>query len=66
MAVVVKKIELQGASYDRKKSGAECPNCRTEKAAVIRTLPWEGDIRIRYHHCQSCGMRFKSIEEDRL
>jgi len=38
--------------------GASCPVCNSGRAQVYRKA---GD-RIRYHVCQKCGLRFKSIE----
>lgn len=52
--------------------GALCPACG-KKAKIIRTLPWEDRIRIRYHKCLSkrcvlaaMGRGIKSIEVDHV
>jgi hypothetical protein len=56
---------LDGACYDRK-LGAACPGegCGERKPKVVRTLPWEHGVRVRYHRCQRCGVTFKSLEEE--
>ena len=43
--------------------GVKCPSCGLLKPRVVRTMPMEGYIRIRYHRC-ICGCRFKSVEEE--
>jgi len=52
--------------------GALCPACG-KKAKIIKTMPWEDRIRIRYHKClsQRCilaaiGRGIKSIEVDQV
>jgi len=62
-AAVATVREVHGVSYHRK-HGAECPECGQQKARIKNTLPWEEGLRQRYHDCQSCGTRFKSLEED--
>lgn len=32
--------------------GARCPWCK-KKMRIYSTLPWDGNIRIRYHHCEN-------------
>jgi len=62
--IIKKKREpLEGVDYHRI-TGARCPKCKMDSAFVSNTLPWEDDIRIRYHDCRrsGCGARFKSIE----
>lgn len=56
----VKKQPLDGVTYDRIK-GARCPRCQMP-GGVTNTLPWEDDMRVRYHICRRCGGRFKSME----
>lgn len=62
---IARTKEVTGAAYDRQAGGAACPECGKPKARVRRTLPWEDGVRVRYHDCQHCGCRFKSLEEDR-
>ena len=62
---ITRTKEIRGATYDRRAGGAPCPECGEPKARVRRTLPWEDGVRVRYHDCQRCGVRFKSLEEDR-
>jgi len=35
-----------------------CPRCKSKSVLCYKT-----DFPIRYHTCQSCGWKFKSIEE---
>lgn len=58
-----KREALEGVDYHRI-TGARCPKCKMDSAFVSNTLPWEDNIRIRYHDCRrsGCGARFKSIE----
>uniref|UniRef100_A0A6M3J593 Uncharacterized protein n=1 Tax=viral metagenome TaxID=1070528 RepID=A0A6M3J593_9ZZZZ len=51
-----------GVTFDRR-AGADCPMCRFPKCNVRDTMPWQDDIRIRYHVCRRCGHQFKSVEE---
>lgn len=67
--VVVKRVEIYGVAYSRLQNGAACPRCKTPKAQVLRTMPWEGEgtksqTRLRYHWCRICGASFKSLEEE--
>lgn len=57
----VKEV-LDGVTYHRI-YGAECPRCKMRKAHVRNTLPWEDNLRERYHCCRRCGATFKSIED---
>lgn len=61
--MITKLIHIKGVSYDRKMGGACCPKCGIDKASVKNVLPWDGNTRIRYHACQACKHKFKSIEE---
>lgn len=67
MTVVEKGSSVQGATWDRQTGGAPC-ECGQPKAKVVRTLAWDENraehYRVRYHDCQDCGLRFKSIEVD--
>lgn len=60
IAVAVALVN-QGVDYTSKDK-APCPLCGSRKVKVTNTLPWEGDIRIRYHQCRVCRHKFKSIE----
>jgi hypothetical protein len=58
-----------GVDYSHR-HGATCPGCG-ERARIVKTLPWEGSTRIRYHRCENtrcllCAARatIKSVEED--
>ena len=40
-----------------------CPYCQYRRPKVTNTLAPEGGLRVRYHKCDKCGRKFKSIEE---
>ena len=43
-----------------------CPLCRADKAIKNNgTVVTEGGRRVRYHQCETCGQRFKSVEIER-
>lgn len=45
--------------------GAICPKCGRARSATYRTMEGvEGSARERYHGCQNCGHRFKSVEAE--
>ncbi|MEJ2691376.1 MAG: hypothetical protein P8130_15830 [Deltaproteobacteria bacterium] len=51
--------------------GAVCPFCKTPRAHVRASLPWENNMKIRYHLCanrqcpmQQLNITIKSIQED--
>ena len=75
MTAVAIQLALQvatasaGVDYSHR-HGATCPGCG-ERARIVKTLPWEGSTRIRYHRCENqrcllCAARatIKSVEED--
>jgi hypothetical protein len=39
-----------------------CPRCQCQKPYTRTTRPSEGGLKIRYHACPICKVRFKSIE----
>lgn len=45
------------------RDGAVCPVCGTRRCRVTSTTAWSGKVRERYHRCQCCTHRFKSVEE---
>ena len=58
-----------GATYSPR-IGVPCPSCG-KRTAIVRTLPWDGHTRIRYHRCDHPGCllcaakkTIKSIETD--
>lgn len=67
MTVVEQTQQVSGATYDRQAGGAPC-ECGEPRARVLKTLAWEEarteHYRVRYHDCQRCGRRFKSLETD--
>lgn len=67
--VQAKKEAGAGVDYSSR-FGAICPWCE-KRTKVYRTMPWEDDIRIRYHLCENLrcvlktmGTSIKSIEVD--
>jgi len=56
-----KETGIPGVDFDRR-HGAICPRCKRFKGGVTHVLPWEGDVKIRYHTCRLCGTKYKSIE----
>lgn len=67
--VQVQELAAAGVDYSPR-HGALCPWCST-KAKIIRTMPWDGDLRVRYHRCQrpgcvlaKLGTTIKSVEVD--
>lgn len=41
-----------------------CPACRSKHVKTRNTLGWQDGMRLRYHVCEDCGERFKSLEEE--
>lgn len=69
LALAVHQAEA-GVDYSAR-SGAICPGCG-KKAPIYKTLPWDGDIRIRYHRCATpdcplaiLGRGIKSVQQER-
>lgn len=59
---------LDGVAYDRV-NGVVCPSCKMQSGDkpggyITNTLPWEDSVRIRYHQCRRCGIKFKSTETE--
>ena len=63
MAVAI-GIVRNGVDWSSKHGGV-CPRCAHKRCKVTRSMPWDGDTRVRYHACQKCGTVFKSLETDR-
>lgn len=71
-ALLATKIAEAEAGVDfSRRHGARCPSCG-KSAKIIRTGPWEGDLRIRHHRCQNpscilagCKTTIKSVEVER-
>jgi len=67
-------IELAAAGVDYSpRYGAVCPLCGTPRARVTGSLPWDGNIKVRYHRCanQECRLArlkvsIKSVEVDNV
>lgn len=64
-----KQAAESGVDYSPQ-HGARCPWCGS-RSKIIKTLPWEANIRLRYHRCRksgcvvaSMGITIKSIECD--
>ena len=52
LAVKIAEAEA-GIDYSRR-WGGRCPCCGVT-AKIVRTRPWEGEVRIRYHRCHNPG-----------
>lgn len=66
-----RKQGADGVDYSPR-LGAICPWCGN-KAKVYKTMPWEDNTRVRYHHCVAAGCAMammdysiKSIEVDQV
>lgn len=60
---VIKAVETASAGVDYSpQKGALCPWCG-RRAKIYKTLPWESDIRIRYHRCQNNGCVLASMKQ---
>lgn len=53
------------------RTGATCPVCGRKKLRVVRTMPWDGAVLIRYHRCTNpvcvlcrLGQNVKSIQSE--
>jgi hypothetical protein len=69
LIIIAKTKAGQGVDFSPQ-HGALCPCCSL-RTKVYKTMPWEGDIRIRYHHCrnrscllQQINVSVKSLEQD--
>jgi hypothetical protein len=68
---IIKARDLAAAGVDYSaRFGAICPWCG-KKTKIIRTMPWDDTLRIRYHRCQgkgcvlaNLGTTIKSVEVD--
>lgn len=48
------------------RDGGVCPACGKIRCKITRTMPWEGTTRTRYHRCEKCELRFKSLDPLRV
>jgi len=56
---------MRGTGVDYSpRHGARCPQCGADQVPKYKTMPWDDSIRVRYHRCNGCGCRFKSIQSD--
>lgn len=44
------------------RGGARCEECGALVAAY-RRMPVDGGVRVRYHRCEACGWKGKSVEK---
>jgi len=57
--------EIRGelsTNYVLQIAGAYCPRCHCKRTRVRTTRPPEAGLRVRYHVCPICKVRFKSLE----
>jgi hypothetical protein len=64
-----KELAENGVDFSPR-HGARCPWCES-KCRIYRTMPWDGNVRVRYHRCERSGcviaslrVSIKSIEVD--
>lgn len=58
-----KSVDLPCVDYHRF-NGATCTKCGRIQARTIKTMPHKEDEPvIRYHWCQNCSQRLKSVEK---
>lgn len=60
IAEAVAKAEA-GVDYSAK-NGAVCPWCKA-RTRIVKTMPWDGDLRVRYHKCDQRGCVLSSINQ---
>jgi len=41
-----------------------CPACRSDRTKVTKTMHPKDGPTVRYHKCQACGHKFKSVESE--
>ena len=71
LAKIAKAKDLAAGGVDfSPQNGAGCPWCR-RPVKIVKTMPWQDNMRIRYHRCQSPGcvlshlaVTIKSVEID--
>lgn len=70
MILTAKEQAQAGVDYSPR-YGAVCPCCKTVKIPIFRTMPWDGNTRIRYHKCKNTdcllsrlNLSVKSLQED--
>ena len=51
----------EGVDYDVK-NGAVCPYCG-QRARVHKTIPWYGELKLRYHRCANPDCIFAQIDK---
>jgi hypothetical protein len=44
------------------RGGATCPRCKCGRTRIRTSRPEENGLKVRYHVCPICKVRFKSIE----
>lgn len=66
----LKKAAEAGVDYSPR-TGVLCPACGS-RSKPYKTMPWDGNTRIRYHKCQQKGcilatinQTIKSVEVDK-
>ena len=46
------------------RDGAKCPHCGLGTFTSSRSMPYEDNIKFRYHRCRGCGKNFSSVFVD--
>lgn len=56
---VIPPMRKNGVPCVRYRRGAKCPKCSSWKTRTTDTV-----LPYRYHRCNDCGKRFKSVQDD--
>lgn len=59
--VALKASDEQGVDYSPR-TGATCPACG-HKAPSYKTMPWDGNARVRYHRCENPDCLLAAIKQ---
>lgn len=52
--VLILAMEAAKAGVDyTAKDGAVCPFCGKRRIPTYKSMPWDGAVRVRYHHCNN-------------
>lgn len=54
-----REVEIEPEDILVRYTRVKCPNCRSYRVPVYCS----NHLPVRYHKCEECGMRFKSVEE---
>ncbi len=46
------------------RDGAQCPHCGLGTFVCSRSMPYENNLKFRYHRCRGCHNNFSSVFVD--